>query len=210
VVLGSISTVGVAAKRCAVISLPMALDRHVTGRVLTQAGEPAAGLSIELVPVRPRYADDWLRADGQAPADAEGRYAIDYPPGGDYNLGVSIVHSPSPRNPYTRWFYPGTDSPAQAAVVRIPDHPSSQTFDLVLPEPQHERIVNGAVHWPDGRPAVKVDVFLQDPRYPTETAAARATTDANGNFSIQAWMVRDIACSRPPGRVLRERYRARL
>jgi hypothetical protein len=182
---GPIPTLTVQAKGCIFTMLALALDRRVTGRVLTAEGEPAVGVRIETVPLRPRHEYDWPMASESATTDANGRYEIRYLPTGDYYLGISIAHAPNSRSPYTRWFYPGSESPMQAAIVRSRDFPESQSFDLALPPPQHERDIQGSVHWSDGRPAAEIDVLLQDPRYPFETAAVWAKTSVDGNFSAR-------------------------
>jgi hypothetical protein len=50
---------------------------------------------------------------------------------------------------------PGTEEQARATVIHLPEKPGVQTFDLLLPESQKGRVIEGTVLWPDGQPARK-------------------------------------------------------
>ena len=99
-------------------------------------------------------------------------------------LGVSLSSTPTLQRPYTRWFYPGTEDPAAAGIVHLSDKPEALTFDLVLPDAQHDRVLAGTVFWPDGRFAEGVNILLEDPRWPWMTSSVAATTDSQGRFSV--------------------------
>jgi hypothetical protein len=58
-----------------------------------------------------------------------------------------------------------------------------QTFDLILPETQKDRIIEGVVVWPDGRPA-RASLHLEDPRWPGR--AAFGSADADGHFLLHS------------------------
>jgi hypothetical protein len=87
------------------------------------------------------------------------------------------------QNPYTRWFYPGTENPAVAGIVHVSDKAEILRFDVSLPAPQHERALQGVVFWPDGRPAESVNIFLEDPRWPWQTSSVASITDKQGRFT---------------------------
>jgi len=59
-----------------------------------------------------------------------------------------------------------------------------QTFDLILPEPQKDRIIEGVIVWPDGRPA-RAGLTLQDPRWPGY--AAHGGSDGDGHFLLHSF-----------------------
>ena len=86
--------------------------------------------------------------------------------------------------PYTRWFYPGTEDPGAAGLVHVSEKPEALTFDLVLPDAQHDRVLAGTVFWPDGRLAGGVHIILEDPRWPWMTSSVAATTDQKGRFIV--------------------------
>lgn len=178
--------VRVQAKGCAEVPLPMRLDRRVRGIVRTSDGQPAPRVTVEGVPVRPRHENDMPDAVDSATTDANGRYELSHLTTGDYYLGVSLSGSPKLDSPYTRWFYPGTERPAEAGVVHVSDRPGTQSFDLVLPPRQRDRLIQGAVFWPDGRVAEGVRIHLEDPRWPWQIFMLSTITDRQGRFNLHA------------------------
>jgi 5-hydroxyisourate hydrolase-like protein (transthyretin family) len=164
----------------------MRLDRRVSGIVRTKDGQPAPGVTVECVPVRPRHENDMPNAADSATTDANGRYELNHLTTGDYYLGVSLSRSPKLDSPYTRWFYPGTERPAEAGIVHVSGRPETQSFDLVLPPRQSDRFIQGAVFWPDGRVADGVRIHLEDPRWPWQLFMVSTITDRQGRFNLHA------------------------
>jgi 5-hydroxyisourate hydrolase-like protein (transthyretin family) len=175
--------VSVHSKGCAEFALPLKLDRVVSGRIFDKKGQPASGVTIEAVSMRPLHENDIPHAADSSTTDGNGRYELRGLTTGDYYLGISISRSPTLQNPYTRWFYPGVEDPAAAGIVHISDKPEVLRFDLTLPDAQHDRLVQGTVVWPDGRLAEGVSISLEDPRWPWQTSAFSATTDKDGRFT---------------------------
>jgi len=173
-------------KGCAEVPLPMTLDRRVSGVVRTSDGQPAPGVTVECVSVRPRHENDLPNAVDSARTDANGRYELSRLTTGEFYLGVSLSRSPKLDNPYTRWFYPGTVHPGEAAIIHVSDRPDRQTFDFALPPRQHDRSMQGTVFWPDGRVADGVHIHLTDPRWPWDLFMISAVTDPQGRFSLHA------------------------
>jgi 5-hydroxyisourate hydrolase-like protein (transthyretin family) len=164
----------------------MQLDRSITGIIRDKEGVPAAGVTVEAVPMRPRQQNDLPIAADSATTDSSGRYDLLHLTTGDYYLGISLSRSPPLQNPYTRWFYPGTEDPTRAAILHVFDRPEIQRFDVMLPAAQHDRVLQGGIFWPDGRPAERVHVFLEDPRWPWQIWTVNATTDKQGRFALHA------------------------
>jgi hypothetical protein len=175
--------VQVHAKGCAEVALPMRLDRSVSGRVLTSEGLPASGVTVESVPFRPRNENELPWAADSSVTDANGNYELRHLSTGDYYLGISLTRSPTLENPYTRWFFPGTEDPSKAGILHVSDKPETQRFDLTVPARQSERVIQGLVIWPDGHPAPGVNIFLEDPRWPWQVSSVAATTDSLGHFA---------------------------
>jgi hypothetical protein len=173
-------------KGCAEVPLPLQLDRKVSGRILTRDCLPAAGVSVEAVPTRPRHENDLPMAADSSTTDGDGRYELRHLTTGGYYLGISLSRSPTLQNPYTRWFYPGTEDPATAGILHVSDKAEVLRFDLTLPVPQHDCVIQGAVFWPDGRFAEGVNIFLEDPRWPWQTSTVAATTGKDGRFIAHA------------------------
>ncbi len=171
------------AQGCAEVPVFMLLDRRIQGRVLTRAGMPAAKVTIEMIPAHPGPNASPV-AENYATSDLDGHYEFEYLRTGDFYLGVNLDRPPSPENPYARWFFPGTKEPAGATIVHLPETPGVQTFDLILPEPQKDRIIEGVVVWPDGKPA-RAMLPLEDPRWPGY--ASFGSSDADGHFLLHSF-----------------------
>jgi len=159
----------------------MMLDRRVLGRVLTRAGLPAVKVMIEMVSVHP--GPYGLQIE-QATSDVDGLYEFEYVRTGDFYLGVNLDRPPSRDMPYGQWYFPGTADPAGATIVHLTETPGVQTFDLILPEAQKDRIIEGVVVWPDGRPA-RAGLTLADPRWPGY--ASHHGSDGDGHFLLHSF-----------------------
>jgi len=169
------------AKGCAEVPVYMMLDRRVLGRVLTRAGLPAAKVMIEMVPVQPGPNGSHIE---QATSAADGLYEFEYARTGDFYLGVNLDRPASRDMPYGQWYFPGTADAGGATIVHLPATPGVQTFDLILPEPQKDRIIEGVVVWPDGRPA-RARLTLQDPRW--SGYASHGGSDGDGHFLLHSF-----------------------
>ena len=131
---GNLRPVKVHSKGCAEVALRLQLDRRVSGRIIGKDGQPVSGVTVEAVPTRPRYENDLPWAADSSTTDENGRYELSHLATGDYYLGVSLSRTPTLKNPYTRWFYPGTEDPGAAGNVHVSDRPETLRFDLVLPD----------------------------------------------------------------------------
>ncbi|HYR90903.1 MAG TPA: carboxypeptidase regulatory-like domain-containing protein [Terriglobia bacterium] len=174
-------TVQLHSKGCAEVPFFMALDRRISGIVTTKEGLPAAGVEIQVVRPGDTTGQDSTKTD------AEGRFELRHFRSGGYHLGVNLDHSPTLATPYTRWFYPGTEDAAKAAIIYFSEAPETKRYYLRLPERQNDRVFAGTVRWPDGRPAPGVRLFLADPRWPWREAAAQVAADANGRFVLHGF-----------------------
>jgi hypothetical protein len=141
---------------------------------------PAAKVTIEMLPVHPGPNGSGIE---QATSDVDGLYEFEQVRTGDFYLGINLDRPASPDMPYGQWYFPGTADPAGATVVHLPETPGVQTFDLILPEPQKDRIIEGVVVWPDGRPA-RAGLTLEDPRWPGY--ASHRGADADGRFLLHS------------------------
>jgi 5-hydroxyisourate hydrolase-like protein (transthyretin family) len=170
-------------KGCAEVPVSLQMDRIISGRVITNDGVPASGILVEAVRARPLHENDLPQAIELAETDSFGQYKLQSLTTGDYYIGISLTRSPRAEAPYTRWFYPGTEDPASAALVHVADGPEAQTIDLRLPPRQNARNIQGVVLWPDGAPASNVQITLEDPRWPRDIFNVASTTDSNGRFT---------------------------
>ena len=173
------------AKGCGEVHIGMQGDRRITGRVMDDQGRPASHVTVEVVRTRPNSENELPMALHTAVTDEEGRYEIGLLNATTYYLGINLDHTPTALSPFTRWFYPGTERPPEAQVITVKEEPGVQNYDFVLPRPQHEHDLSGVVLWPDGRAAEHVEIFLEDPRWPWQTSAVAAETDATGKFTVR-------------------------
>lgn len=173
-------------KGCAAVPVALQLDRIVTGRILTRDGLPAAGVTVEAVPTRPRHENELPFPVDSGTTDANGRYELRRLTTGEYYLGISLGRSPTEENPYTRWFYPGTEDPQGAALIHVADRPERQSFEMTVPARQKPRLIEGLVLWPDGRAVANAQVFLEDPRWPWQVSTVAVNTDSAGRFAAKA------------------------
>jgi hypothetical protein len=88
---------------------------------------------MEALPARPRHENDIPVAVDSAMIDKDGSYVLRNLAAGDYYLGVSLSRTPTLKQPYTRWFYPGTEDPA-GVCVHVSDNPEVHRLDLALPD----------------------------------------------------------------------------
>ncbi|MCU1238512.1 MAG: hypothetical protein JWP63_6479 [Candidatus Solibacter sp.] len=172
---------------CAYAMESLVVNRRIVGRVMGADGLPAANIQVQLVPTRPneRYPLPFPVAETRTGND--GSYELRNVPAGEYYVGINLAHTPTEEMPYARYFYPGTEDPSRAGVALVKREAGTGTYNFTIPSPQGSRRVEGFVYWPDGRPAEKVSILLEDLRWPWQTNAVLAQTDAKGHFEISAF-----------------------
>jgi hypothetical protein len=150
---------------------------HITGRILTRGGLPAARIEVELRSIADKPADGSM-------TDADGRYAIRVVTPGQYFLGINLNHTPTRDTPYPRWFYPGTQDSASAAGIDFAGKPETRTYDLTLPDRQPERTIDGIVLRADGQAMPRAVVTVYDF---SKLSVAQAFADQEGRFTLSVF-----------------------
>jgi 5-hydroxyisourate hydrolase-like protein (transthyretin family) len=173
---------------CAFAFERLAVDRRITGHLRTADGQPAANIPVQIVPTRPQHENELPFAVAEARTGADGRYVIPNVRTGEYYLGINLARTPSKEMPYARTFFPGVEDPAAAGIVIVGRGPGVATYDFTIPAPQKQRPISGFVYWPDGRPAEKVSIMLEDIRWPWQTNVVAATTGTDGHFEVSAFL----------------------
>jgi len=181
------SALDVHAGGCGYAHESLMVDRTIVGKVTGADGMPAANVMVDVVPARPTPQSQLPLPERQAKTAEDGTYEIVHLRPGEYYLGINLAHTPSKEMPYTRYFFPGTEDPAGATIVVVGQGASRITHHFPIPAPQREKRVEGFVRWPDGRPADKVAILLEDLRWPWQTSFILTNTDANGHFEIVAF-----------------------
>src|SRR5205823_3426198 len=124
------------------------------GRVTTKDGLPAARVEVQVRSTSDAFTDSRMTGP-------DGHYELSVTRPGRYYFGVNLNHTPTRDTPYPRWFYPGTDDQAAAALIEFSGKPDTRTYDFTLPDAQSERLIDGIVLTSDGRPMglARVTVF---------------------------------------------------
>ena len=184
---GESAALDVRAGGCAYAWESLVVDRRIVGRVTGADGLPAANIQVELLPRRPTQQNQLPFPVTETRTGGDGTYALRDIRPGEYYLGINLTRTPSKDMPYTRYFFPGTGDPSLAGIAIVEQGPGSANYDFMIPAPQKQRSIEGVVYWPDGRPAERVGILLEDVRWPWQTSVISATTDQKGHFEISAF-----------------------
>jgi len=172
---------------CAYARETLVVDRRIVGKVTGADGLPAANIQVELIPTRPTEQNQLPFPVTETRTAGDGTYALQDIRPGQYYLGINLARTPSQDMPYTRYFFPGTEDPSRAGIAIVEPGPGSRTYDFMIPAAQKQRSIEGVVYWPDGRPAERVNIMLEDVRWPWQTSVVSAATDQNGHFEISVF-----------------------
>ena len=176
--------VDVSARGCAQASFWLEPDTRVTGKVLDNAGLPAAEVLMELVPV-PRTSNG---SPSYVRTDTEGRYEMKLVRPGRYLLGVRIVGSAGATYvPFPQTYYPGVSDEAGATIITLKEGQHFEANDLVLPPRFVERQLNGVVLDSFGQPVRGATVWLKEIQYKDSDMPYRRETDQDGRFSFPVY-----------------------
>jgi hypothetical protein len=158
---------------CAQALFHLRIDGRISGKVVDANGAPLSNAYINL------YAADRKRAhDGYSEGVAskeDGRYEFKAVPAGNYKLKVVYSGRPEDLKPFPPLDYSGVVSLGQSARVEGVDF----QFPVLT-----ERTVEGALFWPDGKPAAKVELICS-----MEGGRIRAPIklDEQGRFSFKGY-----------------------
>jgi hypothetical protein len=165
----------------------LVVDHRIAGKVAGANGLPAANIQVELVPRRPTQQNQLPFPVAETRTAADGSYELRNLRPGEYYLGINLAHTASADMPYTRYFYPGAEDPAQAALVMVGENAGTVIHDFPIPAPLKQQRVEGFVYGPDLRPVEKVQIMIEDIRWPWQTSVVAAITDATGHFEIRVF-----------------------
>jgi len=163
------------AKGCQDVTLFRAL--RISGHIMNRDGTPASRVEVE------------LRSTSQTAVDGhtttpDGYYEFRVVRPGEYYLGINLNHTPTRDTPYPRWFYPGTENQAAAAIINFSGKPDSRTYDFTLPDRQDERVIEGIVLTSEGRPMPRAPVTVYDS---AESVVAFGVADNAGRFLLRVF-----------------------
>jgi len=151
-------------KGCAGYSFAVQTKTVLSGKLTNEKSEPAAKVSVELIPV------EQINKSGNADrnfayTDDEGKFLFRSIPGGKYYLGVRLSGLSEVLFPYPQTFYPGTLNLAEAAPVTIDEGQILENYDFKLPKKLPMRKIQGTVVMPDGTPAANAQITVNETEY---------------------------------------------
>lgn len=164
-------------KGCVDVNLFRAL--RISGRVFTRSGVPASRVPVEVRSTDNKYGDGGLMTD------AEGHFELRILRPGEYYLGINLNHTATRYSPYPRWFHPGTEDPSAATKIDFSGKRETLLYDLTLPDPLPDRVVEGVVVKVDGEPAVRSVVTAFDE---FRNSVGQAFTDPKGHFLMHVFV----------------------
>ncbi|HXG83603.1 MAG TPA: hypothetical protein VNI84_06210 [Pyrinomonadaceae bacterium] len=173
-------------KGCVVTYHALSTKTFLSGKILNEEAAPAAKIMVSLIPldqINERYQKD-THFDF---TDEEGRYTFKSIPDGTYYLGVRIDRSNETTFPYPRTFYPGTTDLKNAVPVTISEGQTIENFDFALSKKLTTRTIRGTVTMPDGKPAAKAYICIEEVEYSEgSTCGGGVGTDDKGQFIFTA------------------------
>ena len=144
--------VRLADRGCREVNFTVQFNGSVSGRVVDAEGKPAKEIQVSLVSGDDGDKDWWTWTD------EEGRYEFPMVQPGSYLLGFNLRWVPDKDDPYPKTFYPGVKTRSEAALLTLGEGEKLKGYDMTLPIKLTTRQVTATVVWPDGSPAVNVDV----------------------------------------------------
>jgi hypothetical protein len=129
---------------------------RISGTAFDKDGRQQAGVEIEVRSIQQPDESRFGRTD------SNGHYELSIDRPGPYHLGVNLHSTPSRQTPYPRWFYPGTEDPATAAIIGFSGKPDNRIYNFTLPDRQPERIIDGIVLTSDGQPVPHARIGVYD------------------------------------------------
>jgi hypothetical protein len=123
--------------------------------VLDAEGKPVKEIQLNLVPENNGDKERWTWTN------EEGRYEFRLVQPGSYLLGFNLKWVPDKDDPYPKTYYPGVKTRSEAALITVGEGERLKGYDMTLPPKLTEREVTVTVVWPDGKPAVGVDVYYE-------------------------------------------------
>jgi hypothetical protein len=149
---------------------------RISGTALAKDGRPDVGIEIEVRSIQQPDESRFGRTD------SNGHYELTIDRPGPYHLGVNLDSTPSRQTPYPRWFYPGTQDPATAAIISFSGKPDTRIYDFTLPDRQLERIIDGIVLTSDGQPVPHARIAVYDS---FDHIVADAPAGGDGRFIVR-------------------------
>lgn len=140
---------------CGDLNFTVEFNGSVSGKVVDAEGKPVKEIAVNLMS-GDNSDKNWFTS-----TDRDGRYEFRMVQPGRYLLGFNLKWVPNNDNPYPKTYYPGVKTRSETTLLTVGEGEQLKGYDLTLPPKLTERDVIVAVVWPDGRPAVNVEVVYE-------------------------------------------------
>jgi len=158
------------------------VDNRVSGTVVDASGRPLRSVYVRLVPTQTDVSP-YFNGDGST--DADGRFDIEEIPFASYVVVINPDDKISSHQPFRRFYYPNVADRAKAEVITVVEGETKYELDVRVPAVKEVVSVAGKVLSADGKPVVFAHVvFVSEQTDATLEGGAFATTDQQGNFSM--------------------------
>jgi carboxypeptidase family protein len=159
----------------------------IKGRLIDFEGEPASKVDIKLIPPDTDGNEEkWRTREVSSYTDDRGNYRFDRVPPGKYVIVVNYEGQPSTYDPpYPRAYLPGKSDLAEAMVFSIAEGQEIEAPDFHLLPRLVRRTIEGVVEWPDGRPAIGAQVWLEHSE--RHRGEQYKSVDDQGRFSLECF-----------------------
>ena len=145
--------IDVPAAGCVEVFPTLEAGASISGTLVDESGNPAAGKRVELQRRSP--SGKWYAVDQYwSETDPRGEFRFDRLQEGDYRLGYEIQGTtPLSHLPYPATYYPGVADPETAAVLHLLPRQDVTDVRIVLQKAHTPRIIRIEVVWADGTPS---------------------------------------------------------
>jgi hypothetical protein len=171
------------ARACFVADFGVQFDGRIRGVVRQSSGEPAAGVSVEVMAAESVGKTGNIQTL-RALSDATGSFEFTEMSPGRYVVGVDLTRRMDGQVVFPATFHPGTTDAALATVVQLDGGQHRQLDPMTLPPARRPYRLTGTVVFDDGSPASGAFISLRDGSEKWRQVAVGITTEFDGGFSF--------------------------
>jgi hypothetical protein len=173
------------ARGCAPVSLLLAMNGRIEGRVVLENGKPVPRIVVSVMPEQ--ETDEPVSAAiahaRSTMSNEDGEFAVDPLPAGRYHVVVNGRSGPTVAAPYAVTYYPGVSDRREAQAIELEE--GGRASDVVVTlVPLPVVTVSGVVMTSDGQPVPATRVVALRANRDT-SAIDTAVTDARGSFRLR-------------------------
>jgi hypothetical protein len=162
-------------RACQIADFALHSAGRVSGTIVDAAGQPAAGLHVEIAPDNrlDQPVRNWIAAQGSPTTDSLGHFELTDIPPGRFVVGVGLTLTMNQRVTYPRTLYPAIDASAGSVA---------DLGTLTLPAPLKKYELHGTAVDAEGAPIAGASIVVFGPRFEQLTMDVRSAAD--GTFTV--------------------------